>query len=102
MSCMQGHIAFRVLWFTTLKACINTLMVMTGWKKSGIFKATPKLGETADAKDAVSAQLPDVVISKGGVSSVTGAGKPSNTPKFQLHYVHDALSKVLAVHIIYT
>ena len=45
---LQAHVAFRVLWFTTIKACINTVMVLTGWKKSGVFKVTPKRGQTAE------------------------------------------------------
>ena len=83
---MQAHVAFRVLWFTTVKACINTVMVMTGWKKSGVFKATPKLGEKAE--DGVSVRLPDVTSSDGG----RGSDTPSKE-KFQLHHVHDKLSK---------
>ena len=34
-----GH---RVLWFTSVKAVANTLMVVTGWKNPGHFKFTPK------------------------------------------------------------
>lgn len=53
---LQAHVAFRVLWFTTIKACINTVMVMTGWKKSGVFKVTPKLGQSAE-EAAISTKL---------------------------------------------
>ena len=89
---MQAHVAFRVLWFTTVKACINTVMVMTGWKKSGVFKATPKLGETAEDAQ-VSARLPDVTSSDGGRGSDTPAKE-----KFHLHHIHDKLSKVSPSH----
>jgi hypothetical protein len=98
---MQAHVAFRVLWFTTIKACINTAMVMTGWKKSGVFKVTPKLGETAEESDMDSTHLPDTVMSGSGSSSTSKAEKA--TFKFRLHHVHDVLSKVcvncLLVHL---
>jgi hypothetical protein len=55
---MQSRPAYRVLWLTTVKACINTVMVLTGWKKSGGFKVTPKLGMHA-ADTATSHALPD-------------------------------------------
>lgn len=38
---IQARPAFRVLWLTTVKACLNTLMVLTGWKKSSAFKVRP-------------------------------------------------------------
>jgi hypothetical protein len=77
-----------VVWFTTVKACINTVMVMTGWKKSGVFKVTPKLGETAGDAQGASTRLPDLTVSDAAGSSDSGK-KP-----FQLHHMHDALSKV--------
>ena len=90
---MQAHVAFRVLWFTTVKACINTVMVLTGWKKSGVFKATPKLGEKAEE---ASKRLPDVAKSEAGSrdsSNGTIKGK-AGKEGFQLHHIHDGLSKV--------
>ena len=86
--------ASRVLWFTTVKACINTVMVLTGWKKSGVFKATPKLGEKAEA---ASTRLPDVAKSEEGSKADSSNGIKGTTKGkqgFQLHHVHDALSKV--------
>jgi hypothetical protein len=76
--CMQSAVSFKVLWFTTMKACINTVMVMTGWKQSGRFKATPKQGESAQAPSA----------------SLPNDNSDCDKEKFQLHHVHDALSKV--------
>ena len=98
---MQAHVAFRVLWFTTVKACINTVMVLTGWKKSGVFKATPKLGEKAEE---ASKRLPDVAKSEAGSKeSSNGKLKVKNEKEgFQLHNVHDGLSKVteLRKHVL--
>lgn len=99
---MQAHVAARVLWFTTVKACINTVMVLSGWKKSGVFKATPKLGENP-ADLAPSTRLPDVDTSKSGSGSDSDAQPTPNSkePKaekhsrFSLHHIHDSLSKVL-------
>jgi hypothetical protein len=85
---MQAHVASKVLWFTAVKACINTVMVMSGWKKSGVFKATPKAGENAADAQGASERLPDLTSSDGG------RGSDSGKEKFQLHTVHDALSKV--------
>lgn len=94
---MQAHVASRVLWFTTVKACINTVMVLTGWKKSGVFKATPKLGENP-ADLAPSGRLPDTANS-GSESSPASGGKSDvkaeKSSGFGLHHVHDGLSKVL-------
>jgi hypothetical protein len=88
MLLMQAHVASKVLWFTAVKACINTVMVMSGWKKSGVFKATPKAGENAADAQGASERLPDLTSSDGG------RGSDSGKEKFQLHTVHDALSKV--------
>lgn len=95
---MQAHVASRVLWFTTVKACINTVMVLTGWKKSGVFKATPKLGENP-ADVAPSTRLPDVATSGSESERASGSdgAKPSKQQnKLSLHHVHDGLSKVLS------
>jgi hypothetical protein len=35
---------YRILWFTSVKAVINTLMVVCGFKPRGHFKFTPKTG----------------------------------------------------------
>lgn len=50
---MQAKNGYRVLWFTSFKACINTIMVHTGWKNPGHFKFTPKAG-IATQEQAVS------------------------------------------------
>ena len=35
---------YRILWFTSVKAVLNTVMVAAGWKAKGHFKFTPKAG----------------------------------------------------------
>jgi hypothetical protein len=40
-TCKSGY---RILWFTSVKAVINTLMVISGFKNPGHFKFTPKAG----------------------------------------------------------
>lgn len=60
-------------WFLSIKACINTIMVHTGWKKKQKFKVTLKRGENeGDRTQGFSQAL-------------------SN---FKLHQIHDALSEV--------
>ena len=69
-------------------------MVMSGWKKSGVFKATPKLGEKAEE---ASVRLPDG-LDKAENASREGSSKGIKNPDaFQLHHVHDTLSKVTEV-----
>lgn len=72
------------------------MMVLTGWKKSGAFKVTPKHGmHASDA--AVSARLPDTGISDSGSrngDNWKGDDLEKGKEPFQLHHVHDSLSKV--------
>ena len=71
-------------------------MVLTGWKKSGVFKATPKLGENP-ADLAPSARLPDTANSSSESSPASGGKsdiKEEKSSGFGLHHVHDGLSKV--------
>lgn len=70
---MQARVAGRVKWFISIKACMNTMMVSTGWKKKQKFKVTLKQGEKhADRTQGLTQAL-------------------SN---FKLHQIHDALSEV--------
>ena len=48
---LSGKSATRILWFTGVKACMNTIMVFTGFKEAGRFKFTPK--STVTAEDSV-------------------------------------------------
>jgi hypothetical protein len=91
---MQADIASRVLWFTTVKACINTIMVLSGWKKSGVFKATPKLGEKPEDAGKTT-PLPDTSKSGSDTASGTDSDPKADKAGFRLHHVHDGLSKVL-------
>jgi hypothetical protein len=58
-----GHAArtgSRVQWFTSVKAVINTIMVLTGWKRPPQFKLTPKMkkaGELVHDMPETSVQL---------------------------------------------
>ena len=49
---ISDQIGSRVLWFTSAKACINLIMVRTGWKNPGHFKYTPKASERVEASCA--------------------------------------------------
>lgn len=53
---LSGKSATRILWFTGFKACMNTIMVFSGFKKAGHFKFTAKSTVSAD-ESAVSAPL---------------------------------------------
>ena len=96
---------YRVLWFTSVKACINTIMVHTGWKNPGHFKFTPKAGVSAE-EAAVSGALSmsisqsrsDDATKTDGSSSGGGEAKPAaNRKPFALSKVHASLSKVTEV-----
>lgn len=41
---IYGQTMARVLFFTNVKAVLNTMMVYTGWKRPGAFKVTTKAG----------------------------------------------------------
>ena len=70
---VQARTAGRVKWFLSIKACMNNIMVHTGWKKKQKFKMTLKRGENeGDRTQGFSQAL-------------------SN---FKLHQIHDALSEV--------
>ena len=65
-SAICDKIGTRVFWFTSVKACINILMVHTGWKDPGFFKYTPKSSEPewVEASDgSVALPLPPDVSS---------------------------------------
>ena len=78
-----------MLWFTSFKACINTIMVHTGWKNPGHFKFTPKAGINTN-EQAVS----------GTIKPIEAAQEPSKAqvavPQkgMALTDIHGALSKV--------
>lgn len=100
--CLQAKSGYRVLWFTSVKACINTLMVFSGWKNPGHFKFTPKAGISAD-EAAVSGALEvsDSDNNSGSPETVKGEkdGKAEKEvkprKKVELSKVHGVLSKVL-------
>ena len=98
---------YRVLWFTSVKACLNTIMVHTGWKNPGHFKFTPKAGVSAE-EAAVTGQLSSSLSQGKSSTEQDGGGKdgegtdgscsdakaaPARKP-FALSKVHGALSKV--------
>jgi hypothetical protein len=98
---LQAKTGYRVLWFTSFKACINTIMVHTGWKNPGHFKFTPKAGISAD-EAAVSGVLAVSDSDNNSGSPFTdkngdASDKDSKVkrPFFDLRNVHDGLSKVL-------
>lgn len=96
---------YRVLWFTSVKACLNTIMVHTGWKNPGHFKFTPKAGVTAEEAAVTGALSTSIANSKDGDDGKDGSigggssggaaadGKPARG-SFNLSKVHAALSKV--------
>jgi hypothetical protein len=97
---MQAKTGYRVLWFTSVKACINTIMVHTGWKNPGHFKFTPKAGVSAD-EAAVSGVLAVSDNDNASGSADHEKGEDKATEKaakakagYDLSKVHKALSKV--------
>ena len=44
----RAKMGYRILWFTSVKAVLNTLMVLTGFKNPGHFKFTPKQNRSGD------------------------------------------------------
>eukprot|EP00892_Ulva_mutabilis_P006100 jgi/Ulvmu1/3862/UM018_0081.1 len=94
---------YRVLWFTSVKACINTIMVHTGWKNPGHFKFTPKAGISAEEAAVSGALSVSEANSKSGDGKEDGSsgggsgkdGKPAPDKKpFALSQVHAGLSRV--------
>jgi hypothetical protein len=102
---LSGKSATRILWFTAFKACMNTIMVFTGYKKAGHFKFTPKAGVSAE-EAAVSTVLnlgtcgpqSSNVMSEGtsrnGTSAQGSDASLIRRKKMEFSDVHDALSKV--------
>ena len=115
---INERIGSRVLWFTSVKACINLLMVHTGWKDPGFFKYTPKTSETeqveasggsgALARPADIVSRPAKAAAKGGSSidsnldsldassgsAVAEAAPPCRRERPHLSWLHAALSRV--------
>lgn len=96
---LQAKTGYRVLWFTSFKACVNTIMVHTGWKNPGHFKFTPKAGISSE-EAAVSGVLAVSDSENASASPSTEKTDKPGTEKakvkqgFQLNQVHDGLSKV--------
>lgn len=75
----------RVLWFTHVKACVNTVMVFSGWKARGQFVVTPKGGAMVEkcgsmpaeltlAASAAGSEIPTGRVQKSARSSKSGDG----------------------------
>jgi hypothetical protein len=90
VNAIQAKSGYRVLWFTSFKACINTIMVHTGFKNPGHFKFTPKAG-ISQAEQAVSGTIKPATLQK---SSTTQDAAPQKQG-LALKDIHGALSKVL-------
>ena len=54
---LSARTTARILWFTHLKACVNTVMVVSGWKARGRFVVTPKAGAAVDKGGAAPSEL---------------------------------------------
>jgi hypothetical protein len=113
-SAIRAKSGYRILWFTSVKACINTIMVVTGWKAKGHFKFTPKAGLAGDDKGMVddtvvlgSAESPKSDSAKTDSKAVESlptlttsdgskrASKPvKKAPSVNMHRAHAMLSKV--------
>jgi hypothetical protein len=113
---LSGKSATRILWFTGFKACMNTIMVFSGFKKAAHFKFTPK-SSVASEESAVSAPLASfpqysdgnpTPVSSISMSDLKGGSEDrivrkdevgvqvGKRPKkgFEFSDVHDALSTV--------
>lgn len=84
--------SYRVLWFTSCKAVINTLMVVTGFKNPGHFKFTPKAGLAAEGDGAH--VVGDTRVLEEAASPDTSGSVAAEKKKFALKDVHDGLSKI--------
>lgn len=97
---MQAKTGYRVLWFTSFKACINTVMVHTGWKNPGHFKFTPKAGISAEEAAVSGVLAVSDSENNSGSPSTEKTDKPSNEKAqkggkhMDLSKVHGGLSKV--------
>lgn len=70
---MQARVASRVKWFVSIKACMNTIMVHTGWKKKQKFK----------------------VMLRQGVNEADRTAKIQGAlSNFKLHHIHESISEV--------
>jgi hypothetical protein len=101
---------YRILWFTSFKAVVNTLMVVTGFKPRGHFKITPKTtlagedkqvtGDTAGLGSADSSApektAADASVAKGSGEAVATrvGGDAAPQKRIKMHRVHTALSQV--------
>jgi hypothetical protein len=90
--------SYRVLWFTSVKAVINTIMVVTGYKDPGHFKFTPKTGLAGEDGSFIgdTAIIAPSDISPPSCEIKGSNGQPGKAPKraFVLKDLHSALSKV--------
>jgi hypothetical protein len=97
----------RILYFTYVKAVLNTLMVVCGFKHAGHFKLTPKEGTKTEEGSAASAVMSNSSPRSGSSKGDNGASlqkdkdsvdSPSShlpipRPGFRLTDVHSKLSK---------
>jgi hypothetical protein len=91
VTAIQAKNGFRVLWFTSCKACINTIMVHTGWKNPGHFKFTPKAG-ISHAEQAVSGTIKPAIPAHDPKTAQVATTEKQG---LALKDIHAGLSKVL-------
>jgi hypothetical protein len=112
LAAIRAKSGYRILWFTSVKAVLNTIMVVTGWKAKGHFKFTPKAGLAGDDKGIVddtvvlgsaesppsdSAKTESKAISNVLTHSADGpkrVARPAKRNTVRLHRGHTLLSRI--------
>jgi hypothetical protein len=110
VTAIRAKSGYRILWFTSVKAVLNTIMVVTGWKAKGHFKFTPKAGLAGDDKGMVddtvvldSTESSQSEAQKNNIKTapevaVSAADTPGQSPTkpntVRLHRGHAGLSRI--------
>jgi hypothetical protein len=109
---LQVKTGYRILWFTTVKAVINTIMVVSGFKPRGHFKFTPKSAlageekhisgctavlDSADSSPSEkTATMASIDKADGEAVATRDGGSGDAAPKtgIKMYRMHAALSRV--------